>query len=382
MGKVVKQAIPLAVGALVPMALPTVSPIITGALSGAISSAVTGGNPLLGAATGALGGAVSSAIGGGGGGLFGAPTATPVTSSPVASAAPLTPSITGVESSLLMGDLGGPISSVATISPTVSAATSAIDPTLGDAQVLDVGSVPYFDSYDYTLDAFEEPLTAGLATPQGTSGATTAGVDTPTTASGGGGLTDFLKDNKGEIFKTGAKLLGGFLSEEDEAATAPERQLASQQARLAQTELGAAQAQLDRRNRAATEIMGLSRSFDPEGAGRRAAESRLLAGARRAGQVDDQDRRRQAIQREIESRAAASVPAAFAAGREGAQRQQLAGLQGGAGLIPAGLQGGRGFGTAAAIQQSLADRERQNAMDIAGLFSPFFGSEDLRGATG
>ena len=61
-------------------------------------------------------------------------------------------------------------------------------------------------------------------------------------------------------------MLGGFLSEED-PATGPAGDLAARQAGLAQAEFDAAQAQLNRRNVAADEIMGLSRSFDPEALG-------------------------------------------------------------------------------------------------------------------
>jgi hypothetical protein len=177
------------------------------------------------------------------------------------------------------------------------------------------------------------------------------------------------------LLKTAMKAAGGFLSEEEPG---PEGDLAALEAQRVQQEILANQQQLDLRNRAGAEIQNLSRSFDPEGAGRRAAESRLIAGARRAGEVGATDRRRQAVQRLVENAAASQVPGAFASGREGAQRQQTAGLVSGGGLIPTSFSGGGGFGTAANIRQAIFNRERDNSTDIAGLFSPFFDSDDMR----
>jgi hypothetical protein len=145
---------------------------------------------------------------------------------------------------------------------------------------------------------------------------------------------------------------------------------------LAEAEFNANQEQLDRRNNVADEVINLSRSFDPEGAARRAAESRLIAASRLGREVDDTDRRSQAITRGIDTRAAASVPAAAAGAREVAQRQQIAGLTGGGGLIPTAFSGGRGFssiGAAAAdLERLRADLGERNARGVAGLFEGFF----------
>ena len=375
MGAVVKMALPLAIGALVPFALPTVTPIITGAISGGLSSLVTGGNPLMGALTGAAGGAFSSRGGGlfGGGSLFGSPAS-----------AGSTFSSSGMEGIGFDGSFspvtGGAVS--AAMTPTASTAgTSAFaTPSIG------FGSFDPMEGIDADFSSFN-PMesidadfssTAGLSIPSSNTAFTPnsdpalldPGYVSPDT---GGGLSDFLSSNKDQLLKTAMKAAGGFLSEEEPG---PEGDLAALEAQRVQQEILANQQDL--RNRAGAEIQNLSRSFDPEGAGRRAAESRLIAGARRAGEVGATDRRRQAVQRLVENAAASQVPGAFASGREGAQRQQTAGLVSGGGLIPTSFSGGGGFGTAANIRQAIFNRERDNSTDIAGLFSPFFDSDDMR----
>jgi hypothetical protein len=377
MGKIVKTVLPMAVSIAVPFALPAIapalaaSPIFSGVVSGALGSLITGGNPLLGAVTGGIGGGLSQAFSSFGPGVFN--PASPGATSALGGSPSF---ITGPEFfSTGTGIPGG---------PGFSAAASLSGPTAPIS--FDFSSeLPFDAALDSQSGFLDFPSAPGISTTSSTAGLSASPTISPAnfagdtglgaTAAGASGDGGLLSGNFGKnLGNMGLKLLSSALTEEPDLSAA-EDALARQRA-LAESEFGANQEQLDRRNRAANEVMGEARSVDVEGAGRRAGESRLAAAERLTREVDDPSRRGQAITRGIRTRGIASVPQAVASAQEAARRQQLAGLTSGAGLIPTAFSGGRGFSSlassAAELERLRSDLEKRNAEGVGSFFSDFF----------
>ena len=408
MGKIVKTVLPVAIGIAAPFVLPAVapalaaSPILSGALTGAIGAAVGGGNILTGALTGGLGGGLSQAFSSFGSGVFNP------ASPGAASALGGSPSfITGPEFfSTGVGSAGTPFGAV----PAASLSGPSFGQTLGTSVDLSgVGSDGFIGGFADDFGGFPgvstTSSTAGLSVPTSSldfSGAVTdgafdsvfTGVPTSdvsasvipgsgnfapvtTTAAGATGDGGLLSGNFGKnLGNMGLKLLSSALTEDPDLSAA-EDALARQRA-FAEAEFGANQEQLDRRNRAANEVMNEFRSIDIRGAQEDAANTARLAMERliRDRGVDNPNRRDQAITRGLRTRAMASVPQAAAAAGEAARRQQLAGLTGGAGLIPTAFSGGRGFSSvvnsAAELERLRADLEKQRSEGVGSFFSDLF----------
>lgn len=381
MGKIVKTVLPMAVSIAVPFALPAIapalaaSPFLSGAVSGALGSFITGGNPFIGAITGGLGSTVSSVFNQG---AFGSGVFNPA-SPGAASALGGSPSfITGPEFfSSGTGIPGG---------PGFSAAASLSGPTAPIS--FDFSSeLPFDAALDSQSGFVDFPSAPGISTTSSTAGLSASPTIAPAnfagdtglgaTAAGATGDGGLLSGNFGKnLGNMGLKLLSSALTEEPDLSAA-EDALARQRA-FAEAEFGANQEQIDRRNRAANEVMNEARSIDVRGAERNAAETANLAIERliRDRGVDNPNRRDQAITRGLRTRAMASIPQAAAAAGEAARRQQLAGLTGGAGLIPTAFSGGRGFSSvvnsAAELERLRADLEKQRSEGVGSFFSDLF----------